>query len=52
LSDLKEWNQTTPRFMTQELDRNPCIHGCPQKFFQGGQLRNFAYSFQVADDAV
>jgi len=45
-------NQTAPRFMTQELDRNHCIHGCPQKSFHGGQLRNFAYPFQVADDAV
>ena len=25
-------------------------HGCPQKFFQGGQSRNFAYPFQVVDD--
>jgi len=26
-------------------------HGRPQKFFQGGQHRNFAYPFQAADDA-
>jgi len=24
----------------------------PQKFFQGGQRRHFAYLFQVADDAM
>jgi len=39
-------------FMTQELDRNHCIHGRPQKFFQGEQCRYFAYPFQVADDAM
>jgi len=33
---LKELNQATPHFMFQELDRNQCIHGCPQKFFQEG----------------
>jgi len=27
-------------------------HGRPQKFFQGGQHRNFAYPFQAADDAM
>jgi len=37
--------------MTQELDRNQCIHGRPQKFFQGGQRRNFANPFQVVDNA-
>ena len=26
-------------------------YGRPQKFFQGGQSRHFAYSFQVADDS-
>jgi len=36
LSDLKELNQTAPRFMTQDLDRNQCIHGRPQKYLQGG----------------
>jgi len=45
-------NQTAPHFMTQELDRNQCNHGRPQKFFQGWQRRNFAYPFQVADDAM
>jgi len=34
LSGLKELNQAVPRFMTQELDRNQCIHGRPQKRFQ------------------
>jgi len=38
--------------MTQELDRNQCIHGRPQKLFQGGKRQNFAYPFQVADDAM
>jgi len=27
-------------------------HGCPQKFFQGGQRRHFAYLFQVAHVAM
>jgi len=27
-------------------------HGRPQKFFQGGQSRHFAYPFQVSDDAT
>jgi len=44
LSDLKELNQTAPRFMTQELDRNQYIHGRAQKLFQGGQCR-FCLSF-------
>jgi len=49
LSDLKELNQTPPRFMTQELDRNQCIH-CIRRYSARGQGRNFAYRFQVADD--
>ena len=32
---LKELNQTAPRFTTQVLDRNQCIHGRSQKFFPG-----------------
>ena len=48
MSDLKELNQTASRFMTQELDRNQCIHGRPQNFFKGEQ----PYPFQVADDAM
>jgi len=28
------------------------FHGRPQKFFHAGQRRNFAYTFQVADDAM
>jgi len=40
LSDLKELNQTAPRIMTQKLDRNPCIHGRPQKFFQRVNVEN------------
>jgi len=32
-----EPNSTT-LFMTQELDRNQCIHGRPQKFFHGGRV--------------
>jgi len=27
-------------------------HGRPQKFFQGGQSRHFAYLFVVVDDAT
>jgi len=38
--------------MTQELSRNQCNYGRSQKFFQRGQRRNFAYPFQVADDAM
>jgi len=38
--------------MTQEFDRNQCIHERPQKFFQGGKRRNCAYTFQVTDDAM
>jgi len=38
--------------MTQELDRNQCIHGRPQKFSRKGVRRNCAYPFQVADDAM
>ena len=53
MSDLKELNQITPRFITQELNRNQCIRGRPQKLFEsGGQRRNFAYPFQIADDAM
>ena len=32
--------------------RTPLNHGRPQSFFQGGQHRNFAYTFQVADGAM
>jgi len=49
LNDLKESRQTAPRFMTHKLDRNQCIHGCPQIFFQERGTSNFAYHFQVAD---
>ena len=46
-------NQTAPLFLPQELDQNQCIHGRPQKFFQGcGQRRNFAYPFQVTNGAM
>jgi len=38
--------------MTQELHRNQCIHEHTQNLFQGGQRRNFAYRFQIADDAM
>jgi len=48
LSDLKELNQTAPRFMTQELDRNQCIHERPT--FSRQQRRNFAYPSQAAHD--
>jgi len=48
----KNFYQTAPRFMTQELDRNQCMHGRPQKFFQERATSNIAYPFQVADDAM
>jgi len=35
LSDLKELNQTAPRFMTQELDRNQCIPWTSAEIFPG-----------------
>jgi len=38
--------------MTQELDRNQCMHGRPQKLFQGGERQNFAYPFQMDGDAM
>jgi len=52
LSGLKELNQRAPHLITQGLARNQCIHGRPQKFSSGGQRQNFAYHFQVADDAM
>jgi len=41
----KELNQTVPRFMTQELDWNQCIHGHQQTFFQGEATSKFCLSF-------
>jgi len=38
LYDLHDLNQAATRFMTQELDRNQCIHGRQQKLFQGGNV--------------
>jgi len=35
LSDLKELNQTTPRFMTQEIDWNQCIPWTSAQIFSG-----------------
>jgi len=40
----KELNQTALRFMTQEYDQNQCIHGRPQKYFQGATSK-FCLSF-------
>ena len=51
LSDLKELHQATPHFMTKELDRNQCMHGLPQKFFQGGNIE-ILFILQVSDDAM
>jgi len=34
------------------MTNNGVAHGRPQKFFQRGKSRHFAYPFQVADDAV
>jgi len=36
--------QSAPYFMTQELDRNQCIHGRPQKIFQGATSKFFLSS--------
>jgi len=47
LSGLKELNQTAPRFMTQELDRNQCMHERLQKFFQWRQRRNLVILFRL-----
>jgi len=41
LSDLKELNQTTSCFMTQELDQNQCIY---TNFSRGATL-TFCLSF-------
>ena len=39
--------------MTQDLDRNQCIQWASAEIFPGWrQRRNFAYSLQVADDAM
>jgi len=38
--------------MTHDLDRNQCIHGRPQKFFQGGGNVEILLILQVADDAI
>ena len=37
-------NHTEPRFMTHELDQYQCIHGRPQKIFQGGTTSKFCLS--------
>jgi len=47
LSDLKELNRTAPRFTTQELDRNQCTHGRPQKIFQRGQRQILLIIFRL-----
>jgi len=51
LSDLKEFNQTAPRFMIQKLDQNQCIHG-RQQFFPVGAASRFCLFCHVVDDAV
>jgi len=44
LSDLKELNETAPRFIIQELDQNHCIHGRWQNF-SSGTTSKFCLSF-------
>ena len=52
LSDLKQLCQTAPHFTIVEFYQNQCIRGCPQKLSKGGKRRKFAYSFQIAVDAM
>ena len=52
LSDVKELRQTVPHFAIREFYQNQCIRGRPQKFSKEGKRRYFAYSFQVAADAM
>jgi len=40
-----------PIAICEQLLAHVRTHGLPQIFFQGEQCRNFAYPFQVADDA-
>jgi len=47
LRDINELNQTAPRFMTQDIDQNQCIHGCPQKFFQGSNVEILFILFRL-----
>jgi len=47
LNDLKYLNQTAPRFMNQELDRNQCIHGSLQKFFLGVNVEILLILFRL-----
>jgi len=46
-SDLKELNQTAPRFITEEVDRNQCIHGRPQKLFPGRNVEILLILFRL-----
>jgi len=53
LSGLKELNQIATLYDPQELVRNQCVYGRPQKLFQAGATSNFSLiPFQVADDAM
>jgi len=58
LSSIFIFGETVDRIPRQFAPLTPTIatitgsHGRPQKFFQGGQSRHFAYPFQVADDAT
>ena len=48
---LKRIEPNVTTFCDPRIKSNQCIHGRPQKIFQWRQRRNFAYPFQVADDA-
>jgi len=39
LCDLKELNQTAPRFMTHELDQKQCFPWTSAELFPGGCLK-------------
>ena len=53
LSDLKELNEAAPRFITHELDRNPCILWKSAEIFPGwDNVQILLILFQVADDTM
>jgi len=47
LSELKELNETAPRFMTPKLHRKQCIYGRPHKFFQGSNVKIFLILYRL-----
>jgi len=57
--DERQVNQLLHWTLSSDVFHRKCCHllvcsyhGRPHKFFQGGQRRNFAYHFPVADDAI